>query len=82
VSWSKTRNPPATSYSRLSRSIVRDRLFQAGGLAILHGATAAEDGEVLIPINPGPERIGRLVQCSYFSERRQQQVIAYVLFVP
>jgi hypothetical protein len=57
-------------------------ILEGGGLAILHGATAAEDGEVLIPINPGLERIGRLVQCTYFSERRQQQVIAYVLFVP
>jgi hypothetical protein len=57
-------------------------ILEGGGLAILQGAIAAEDGEVLIPINPGLEKTGRMVQCTYFSERRQQQVIAYVLFVP
>lgn len=57
-------------------------LIEGGGLAILQGVIAADTGEVLGTINPGLERIGRLVQCTYFSERRQQQIIAYVIFVP
>jgi hypothetical protein len=56
-------------------------LLEGGGVAILQGATTA-GGEVLVPTNPGLEQTGDLVQCSYFSERRQEQVIAYVLFVP
>jgi predicted secreted protein len=57
-------------------------IIEGGGLAILQGLIAADNGEVFIPINPGLERTGRLVQCTYFSERLQQQVIAHLLFVP
>lgn len=56
-------------------------LLEGGGVAVLQGATTAA-GEELVPINPGLLGSGTLVQCSYFSERRQEQVIAYVLFVP
>ena len=56
-------------------------LIEGGGVAVLQGLTTA-GGEVLIPINPGLEQTGRLVKCSYFSEMRQQQVIAYLLLVP
>jgi hypothetical protein len=57
-------------------------LMIEGGLAILQGLTAADTGEVLVPITPGLEQTGQLVQCTYFNERLQQQVIAHVLFVP
>ena len=56
-------------------------LIEGGGVSVLQGATTPE-GTELIPITPGLERTGRLVRCSYFSERRQERVIAYLLLVP
>lgn len=53
-------------------------VLEGGGVAVLQGATTLE-GAVVVPINPGLQRTGNLVQCTYFSERRQERLIAYVV---
>jgi hypothetical protein len=53
-------------------------ILESGGVVVLQGATTPQ-GDVLVPINPGLAAIGKLVQCTYFSELRQEQVVAYFL---
>ena len=56
-------------------------LLEDGGVAVLHGLVD-EQGQILGPINQGLLQAGKLVVCTYFSERLQQRLTAYVQFVP
>ena len=54
-------------------------ILDGGGVAVLQGATSAA-GEVLVPLNPGLDRIGKLVRCTYDSPRSGAATVAFVLF--
>jgi hypothetical protein len=56
-------------------------ILESGGIAALHGVSSLE-GEVLSPLTPGLESNGKLVQCTFFSPSRQQEVVGHVLIVP
>jgi hypothetical protein len=55
-------------------------LLEGGGVFVAQGNTTT-GGVVLVPINPGLSKLGKLVQCTYFSELRNEEVVAY-LFIP
>ena len=46
---------------------------------MIQGLTTAA-GEVLLPVNPGLERNGKLVRCTYDSPRAGKGAVASVLF--
>lgn len=54
-------------------------LLDGGGVAVLQGLMSA-DGRVLLPVNPGLERNGRLVRCTYDSPNAGPGAVAFVLF--
>jgi len=54
--------------------------LEGGGVAIAQGLTEL-DGTVLVPVNPGLDRQGKLVPCR-FTFPGEPERIAYVLFVP
>jgi hypothetical protein len=54
--------------------------LEGGGVAIAKGLTEL-DGTVVVPVNPGLERQGKLVQCR-FTFPGEPERIASVLFVP
>lgn len=56
-------------------------ILESGGIVKLHGVTSLE-GAVLSAITPGLESTGKLVQCTFFSPSRQQEVVGHVLIVP
>jgi hypothetical protein len=55
-------------------------LLEGGGVAIRQGQTEL-DGTVVVPLNPGLERQGKLVPCRFTFPGEPEQ-IAFVLFVP
>ena len=54
--------------------------LEGGGVAIAQGLTEL-DGTVVVPVNPGLERQGKLVPCR-FTFPGEPERIAHVLFVP
>jgi hypothetical protein len=54
--------------------------LEGGGVAIAQGLTES-DGTVIVPVKPGLERQGKLVQCR-FTFPGEPERIAFVLFVP
>jgi hypothetical protein len=54
--------------------------LEGGGIAIAKGMTEL-DGTVVVPVNPGLERQGKLVPCR-FTFPGEPERIAHVLFVP
>jgi hypothetical protein len=54
--------------------------LEGGGVAIAQGLTEL-DGTVVVPVNPGLDRQGKLVPCR-FTFPGEPERIAYVLFVP
>jgi hypothetical protein len=54
--------------------------LEGGGVAIAHGVTEL-DCTVVVPVNPGLERQGKLVQCRYTFPGAPER-IAFVLFAP
>jgi hypothetical protein len=54
--------------------------LEGGGVSIAKGLTEL-DRTVVVPVNPGLERQGRLVQCR-FTFPGQPELIAFALFVP
>jgi hypothetical protein len=56
-------------------------ILESGGIVTLHGVSSLE-GDVLGRLTPGLESNGKLVQCTFFSPSRQQEVVAHVLIVP
>jgi hypothetical protein len=54
--------------------------LEGGGVAIAKGVIEL-DGTVVVPVNPGLERQGKLVQCR-FTFPGEPERIAFVLFVP
>ena len=54
-------------------------LLDGGGVAVLQGLSTAAV-EVLVPVNPGLQRNGKLVRCTYDSPRAGKGAVAFVLF--
>ena len=54
-------------------------ILDGGGVAVLQGLSRAS-GEVVVPVNPGLERQGRLVRCTFDSPALGEGAVAFVLF--
>lgn len=55
-------------------------LLEGGGVAVLQGLTNAAR-EVAVPNNPGLERLGKLVPCTFDSPRLGEGAVAYILVI-